>query len=83
MMRLRLALARWILGKHCGCYVMGYHKLLRFFLKGTKRMKVMLHCTDKGVDVEADVLNHKKGQFLVCGTKHCQLKIDLSKYEPT
>jgi len=27
-------------------------------------MKVMLHCTDKNVQVEADVLNHKKGHFL-------------------
>jgi hypothetical protein len=29
-------LARWILGKHCGCYVMGYHKLCDFS-KRTKR----------------------------------------------
>ncbi len=27
-------------------------------------MKVKLHCTDKAVDVEADVLSHKKGVFL-------------------
>ena len=27
MTRLRIALARWILGKHCVCYQTGYHKL--------------------------------------------------------
>jgi hypothetical protein len=24
---LRIKLARWILGKHCECYCMGYHNL--------------------------------------------------------
>jgi hypothetical protein len=28
--KLRLSLARWILGKHCACYNMGYHKLCDF-----------------------------------------------------
>jgi len=37
MMRLRLALARWILGKHCGCYAMGYHKLCDYTKKGLGR----------------------------------------------
>ena len=27
-------------------------------------MKVTLICTDKGVNVEADILSHKRGQFL-------------------
>jgi hypothetical protein len=27
MKRLRMALARWILGQHCACYNMGYHKM--------------------------------------------------------
>ena len=27
-------------------------------------MKIMLHCTDKNVDVEAHVLNHNRGVFL-------------------
>jgi|LauGreDrversion4_2_1035121.scaffolds.fasta_scaffold624129_2 hypothetical protein len=27
MIKLRIALARWILGKHCTCYKLGYHKL--------------------------------------------------------
>jgi hypothetical protein len=38
-------------------------------------MKVMLHCTDKGVDVEADVLNHKKGQFLDVALNTVKLKM--------
>jgi len=28
--RLRIKLARWILGKHCACYQMGYHPLVDF-----------------------------------------------------
>jgi hypothetical protein len=27
---LRIKLARWILGKHCACYKMGYHPLVDF-----------------------------------------------------
>jgi hypothetical protein len=34
--RLRIGLARWILGKHCGCYAMGYHKLCDYS-KRTKK----------------------------------------------
>jgi hypothetical protein len=30
MTKLRIALARWLLGKHCPCYNMGYHKLCDF-----------------------------------------------------
>jgi hypothetical protein len=30
MLKFRLWLARKILGQHCGCYVMGYHKLCDF-----------------------------------------------------
>jgi hypothetical protein len=30
MKKLRLRLARWILGKHCACYQMGYNKLCDF-----------------------------------------------------
>ena len=30
MIKLRLALARWILGRHCACYNMGYHPLCDF-----------------------------------------------------
>jgi hypothetical protein len=28
--RLRIKLARWILGKHCPCYQMGYHNMVDF-----------------------------------------------------
>ncbi len=28
--RLRIRLARWILGNHCACYQMGYHPLVDF-----------------------------------------------------
>jgi hypothetical protein len=38
-------------------------------------MKVMLHCTDKGVNVEADVLNHRKGQFLDVALNTVKLKM--------
>ena len=39
------------------------------------KMKVMLHCTDKGVDVEADVLNHKKEQFLEVAINTVKLRM--------
>jgi hypothetical protein len=26
--RLRIRLARWILGRHCACYRMGYHTMV-------------------------------------------------------
>lgn len=28
--QLRIKLARWILGQHCPCYVMGYHRMVDF-----------------------------------------------------
>jgi len=28
--RLRIRLARWILGTHCPCYRMGYHNMVDF-----------------------------------------------------
>ena len=28
--KLRIKLARWILGKHCPCYRMGYHNMVDF-----------------------------------------------------
>jgi len=28
--KLRIKLARWILGKHCPCYQMGYHTMVDF-----------------------------------------------------
>jgi hypothetical protein len=38
-------------------------------------MKVMLNCTDKGVDVEADILSHKKGQFLEVAINTVKLRM--------
>jgi hypothetical protein len=32
--KLRIRLARWILGGHCDCYKMGYHKLCDFKKQG-------------------------------------------------
>jgi hypothetical protein len=28
--KIRIRLARWILGQHCPCYVMGYHRMVDF-----------------------------------------------------
>ena len=28
--RLRIEFARWILGKHCPCYQLGYHNMVDF-----------------------------------------------------
>jgi hypothetical protein len=28
--KLRIKLARWILGRHCPCYQMGYHSMVDF-----------------------------------------------------
>jgi hypothetical protein len=28
--KIRINLARWILGQHCPCYVMGYHHMVDF-----------------------------------------------------
>jgi hypothetical protein len=38
-------------------------------------MKIMLHCTDKGVDVEAHVLNHKRGVFLEAAINTVKLRM--------
>ena len=38
-------------------------------------MKIILHCTDKGVDVEAHVLNHKKQQFLEVAINTVKLRM--------
>ena len=38
-------------------------------------MKVMLHCTDKGVDVEADVLTIKKQKFLEVAISTVKVKL--------
>lgn len=35
----------------------------------------MLHCTDKGVDVQADVLNHKRGVFLEAAINTVKLRM--------
>lgn len=33
--QLRIRLARWILGAHCACYRMGYHRLVDFEQRST------------------------------------------------
>jgi hypothetical protein len=38
-------------------------------------MKVMLHCTDKNVDVEAFILNHKKSVFLEAAINTVKLRM--------
>lgn len=38
-------------------------------------MKIMLHCTDKGVDVEAHILNHKRGVFLEAAVNTVKLRM--------
>lgn len=38
-------------------------------------MKIMLHCTDKNVSVEADVLNHKRGIFLEAAINTIKLRM--------
>jgi hypothetical protein len=32
--KLRIKLAIWILGQHCPCYQMGYHKLVDYSKRG-------------------------------------------------
>ena len=44
-------------------------------------MKIVLHCTDKGVNVEAFMLNHKKGVFLEAAIN--TIKLRLSYLEQT
>lgn len=46
-------------------------------------MKVMLHCTDKGVDVEADVLNHKRGVFLETAMNTVKVRLVYQKQSKT
>jgi hypothetical protein len=42
-------------------------------------MKVMLHCTDKDVNVEAHVLNHKKSVFLEVAVNTVKLRMTYMK----
>jgi hypothetical protein len=42
-------------------------------------MKVMLHCTDKGVDVEAHILNHKRGVFLEAAMNTVKVRLTYQK----
>ncbi len=37
--------------------------------------KIMLHCTDKGRDVEAHILNHKPSQFLEVALNTVKLRM--------
>jgi hypothetical protein len=37
--------------------------------------KIMLHCTDKGRDVEAHILNHKPKQFLEVALNTVKLRM--------
>ena len=39
----------------------------------------MLHCTDKGVNVEADILNHKKDVFLEVAMNTVKLRMTYMK----
>ena len=38
-------------------------------------MKIVLHCTDKGVNIEAFMLNHKKGVFLEAAINTIKLRM--------
>jgi len=42
-------------------------------------MKIMLHCTDKGINVEADILNHKKDVFLEVAMNTVKLRMTYMK----
>ena len=46
-------------------------------------MKVMLHCTDKGVDVEAHILNHKRGVFLEAAMNTVKVRLVYQKQSKT
>ena len=39
----------------------------------------MLHCTDKGINVEADILNHKKDVFLEVAMNTVKLRMTYMK----
>ena len=36
--KFRIKLARWILGKHCPCYQMGYHNMVDFQQKSAYQL---------------------------------------------
>lgn len=36
--KLRIKLARWILGKHCPCYIMGHHVMVDFQQRGADKL---------------------------------------------
>jgi hypothetical protein len=36
--KVRIKLARWILGNHCACYQMGYHPLVDFQKRSQEQM---------------------------------------------
>ena len=42
-------------------------------------MKIMLHCTDKAVNVEADMLNHKKDVFLEVAVNTVKIRMSYMK----
>ena len=37
--KLRIKLARWILGNHCPCYQMGYHTMVDFQQRSADTLK--------------------------------------------
>lgn len=37
--KFRIKLARWILGKHCPCYQMGYHSMVDFQQRSADQLK--------------------------------------------
>jgi hypothetical protein len=37
--KLRIKLARWILGRHCPCYQMGYHNMIDFQQRSANKLK--------------------------------------------
>jgi hypothetical protein len=36
--KLRIKLARWILGKHCACYQMGHHNMVDFQQRSAEQL---------------------------------------------
>lgn len=42
-------------------------------------MKIMLHCTDKNVNVEAYILNHKKDIFLEVAVNTVKIRMNYIK----
>jgi hypothetical protein len=37
--KLRIKLARWILGNHCPCYQMGYHSMVNFQQRSVNKLE--------------------------------------------